>query len=76
LVREAFLLSASDWAFMVTRDSAADYARQRARQHAERFAALADAIESGTESPEPAEPLAARLRAVDGPFGRLDARTC
>ena len=57
---------------MVTRDSAADYARQRARQHAERFAALADAIESGTG----ADALAARLRAVDGPFGRLDARTC
>ena len=72
LVREAFLLSASDWAFMVTRDSAADYARQRARQHAERFAALADAIESGIG----AETLAAELRAVDGPFGRLDARTC
>ena len=72
LVREAFLLSSSDWAFMITRDSAADYARQRARQHAERFTALADAIESGAD----ADRLAARLRAVDGPFGRLDARTC
>ena len=72
LVREAFLLSSSDWAFMVSRDSAADYARQRARLHADRFTALADAIESGAG----AELLAARLRAVDGPFGRLDARTC
>ena len=40
--------------------------------HAERFAALADAIESGAG----AQALTARLRAVDGPFGRLDARTC
>ena len=72
LVREAFLLSSSDWAFMVSRDSAADYARQRARLHADRFSALADAIESGTG----ADLLAAQLRAVDGPFGRLDARTC
>jgi 1,4-alpha-glucan branching enzyme len=72
LVREAFLLSSSDWAFMVSRDSAAGYAWQRARQHAERFTALADAIESGTA----ADLLAARLRAVDGPFGHLDARTC
>lgn len=31
LAREAFLLSASDWAFMITRDSAAQYARQRAQ---------------------------------------------
>lgn len=72
LVREAFLLSSSDWAFMVSRNSAADYARERARRHAEKFTALADAIESGAG----AERLAAELRAVDGPFGRLDARTC
>ncbi|HEX8306135.1 MAG TPA: glycoside hydrolase family 57 protein [Jatrophihabitans sp.] len=72
LVREAFLLSSSDWAFMISRDSAADYARQRARLHADRFTALADAIESGVG----ADLLAARLREVDGPFGRLDARTC
>jgi 1,4-alpha-glucan branching enzyme len=72
LVREAFLLSSSDWAFMVSRDSAAGYARQRARVHADRFTALADAIESGAG----AETLAAQFRAVDGPFGRLDARAC
>jgi 1,4-alpha-glucan branching enzyme len=71
LVREAFLLSSSDWAFMVSRDSAAGYARQRARSHADRFAALADAMESGGD----ADLLAGRLRAIDGPFGHLDART-
>jgi 1,4-alpha-glucan branching enzyme len=72
LVREALLLSSSDWAFMVSRNSAAGYAWQRARQHAERFSALADAIESRTG----ADSLAAELRAIDGPFGHLDARTC
>ena len=72
LVREAFLLSSSDWAFMVSRDSAAGYAWQRARRHAERFNALADALEAGTD----ANRLAAELRAVDGPFGHLDARSC
>jgi 1,4-alpha-glucan branching enzyme len=71
LVREAFLLTSSDWAFMVTRDSAASYARERARVHAERFDALADAIEN--RSPETGW-LADRLRAIDGPFGHLDAR--
>ncbi|MDQ2837524.1 MAG: DUF1957 domain-containing protein [Actinomycetota bacterium] len=72
LAREAFLLSSSDWAFMVTRESAADYGRQRARTHAERFFALADAMAPGGD---PAA-LTAELRAVDGPFGHLDARTC
>jgi 1,4-alpha-glucan branching enzyme len=57
---------------MVSRDSAAGYARQRARVHADRFTALADVIESGAGAAE----LAARLRVLDGPFGRLDARTC
>jgi len=72
LCREAFLLTSSDWAFMVTRDSAAAYARDRARVHAARFYALADLIEAGEASR--AEALAAELRLVDGPFGHLDAR--
>jgi 1,4-alpha-glucan branching enzyme len=72
LAREALLSTASDWAFMVTRDSAADYGRQRARSHAERFFALADAIESGDGNA--ASELAGRLRRVDGPFGHVDAR--
>jgi 1,4-alpha-glucan branching enzyme len=71
LTREAFLLTSSDWAFMITRDSAAQYARERARVHAERFHALADAVEN--RSPN-ALSLADRLRAIDGPFGHLDAR--
>ncbi|MGI8666552.1 MAG: 1,4-alpha-glucan branching protein domain-containing protein [Jatrophihabitans sp.] len=72
LMREAFLLSSSDWAFMVSRDSAAGYAWQRARGHADRFWELADLVQSGAD---PA-PLAGRLRELDGPFGHLDARTC
>ncbi|MDT0259849.1 1,4-alpha-glucan branching protein domain-containing protein [Jatrophihabitans lederbergiae] len=72
LAREALLVSASDWAFMVTRDSAADYGRQRARGHAERFHALADAMESGDA--RAAAALAERLRRIDGPFGHVDAR--
>jgi 1,4-alpha-glucan branching enzyme len=71
LAREAFLLTSSDWAFMVTRDSAAHYAHERAAGHASRFHALADAIEGG--HPDLAA-MTARLRAIDGPFGHLDAR--
>jgi len=59
-VTEALLALSSDWAFMVTKDSAADYARRRARVHTERF----DAIAAG----------AADLPWEDRVFGHLDAR--
>jgi 1,4-alpha-glucan branching enzyme len=75
LVREAMLASSSDWAFMITRDTAAGYAWQRARSHAERFFALADALQAGA-APGAGTALAAELRRLDGPFGQLDARTC
>ncbi len=68
-VREALLALSSDWAFMVTKDSAADYARYRAKVHADRFAELAALLRRGSGSGRAAE-----LRPVDGPFGHLDAR--
>ena len=70
LGREGLLALSSDWAFMVTKNSAPDYARRRAAQHADRFARLADGLEAGT----PDSALAAGLRRIDGPFGALDAR--
>lgn len=72
LVREAFLVTSSDWAFMVTKNSAADYARARAKTHAARFDQLADALDAGDLAAAAA--TATDLRAVDGPFGHLDAR--
>ncbi|MEO6086385.1 MAG: 1,4-alpha-glucan branching protein domain-containing protein, partial [Umezawaea sp.] len=65
-VREALLALSSDWAFMVTKDSAADYARYRAKIHAERFRELVSRRHDRAR--------AAELRSVDGPFGHLDAR--
>ncbi len=53
LAREAQLALSSDWAFMVSRDSAAGYARERHRGHVRRFHALADAIEGGSAHPGP-----------------------
>jgi 1,4-alpha-glucan branching enzyme len=64
LVREALLALSSDWAFMVTKNSAADYARRRATEHDARFAALADALRTGNRV----------APTYDGPFGHLDAR--
>lgn len=77
LVREALLGLSSDWAFMVTKNSAADYARYRATLHRERFGELARLL--GAERAERADRAGAlartaELRAEDGPFGHLDAR--
>ena len=72
LAREALLTTASDWAFMITRQSAANYARDRARDHARAFHELADTIERGDAAA--ATELARRSRFVDGPFGHLDVR--
>jgi 1,4-alpha-glucan branching enzyme len=69
-VSEAMLALSSDWAFMVTKNSAADYARRRARVHTERFDALAASLKNG----ERARELATEFRRADGPFGHLDAR--
>ncbi|GAA1683744.1 glycoside hydrolase family 57 protein [Fodinicola feengrottensis] len=72
LATEALLALSSDWAFMVTKDSAAHYARCRAAKHAAQVAELADLLYAGHR--RAAETLAAQLRVVDGPFAHLDAR--
>lgn len=71
LARECLLGLASDWAFCVAKDSAADYARSRAHGHAERARALAAALRCGDRSR--VERLTRSARALDYPFGRLDA---
>ncbi len=72
LCREALLVASSDWAFMVSRDTAAAYGRDRAASHAERFDKLADLVEGARTTD--AQAYAGWLRTVDGPFGHLDAR--
>ncbi|SFP29400.1 1,4-alpha-glucan branching enzyme [Amycolatopsis arida] len=70
-LREAMLALSSDWAFMVTKDSAADYARRRARVHTDRFDELVALLSA---DPDAARRRAAELHTEDGPFGQLDAR--
>ena len=72
LARSTLLALSSDWAFMVTKDSAAGYARDRHDRHHREARLLADLVERGDTSA--AHALALRLRDVDGPFGHLDAR--
>jgi 1,4-alpha-glucan branching enzyme len=70
LAREALLMLSSDWAFMVSQDTAARYARDRAGAHELRFRRLAESIANGWDTSREA----AELAQVDGPFGHLDAR--
>lgn len=59
--QQLLLALSSDWAFMITKDSAAEYARDRARTHASRMREI----------------LHERAPSRDGddrPFGHLDAR--
>jgi 1,4-alpha-glucan branching enzyme len=72
LLREALLTLSSDWAFMVTKDSAANYARHRAKVHGERFGELAELLRLGHRTRALAK--AEELRTKDYLFGQLDAR--
>ncbi|MEV0360684.1 glycoside hydrolase family 57 protein [Nocardia sp. NPDC050697] len=72
LVREAILTVSSDWAFMVSKDSAAGYARERAHRHAHAVREIAAAATAGQLAK--ADRLAAGWSTADGLFPALDAR--
>ena len=79
--REALLALSSDWAFMVSKDSAAAYARDRHRGHHEAFHRLATLLERSVDSAiavpsavAASGNLARDLARTDYPFGHLDAR--
>lgn len=72
ILRETLLTVSSDWPFMVSKDSAADYARYRAHLHAHATREIADALASGRR--EVAQRLADGWNRADGLFGALDAR--
>ena len=70
LAQEALLALSSDWAFMVSKDSAAAYARERAATHADHVDELARLRACGRTD--------AALRRVAAwpaaPFGHIDVR--
>jgi 1,4-alpha-glucan branching enzyme len=72
ILRETLLTVSSDWPFMVSKDSAADYARYRAHLHAHAAREIVGALAAGRR--EQAERLAAGWNRADGLFGALDAR--
>ncbi|MDN5931233.1 MAG: DUF1957 domain-containing protein [Pseudonocardia sp.] len=70
LAQEALLALSSDWAFMVTKDSAAGYARERAYGHAARVDELAALLHAGRR-----RAATHRVREWPAhPFGHVDAR--
>ena len=72
ILRETLLTVSSDWPFMVSKDSAADYARYRAHLHAHATREIAGALASGRR--DAAQRLADGWNRADGLFGALDAR--
>lgn len=72
ILRETLLTVSSDWPFMVSKDSAADYARYRAHLHAHATREIADALAAGRR--DHATRLADGWNRADGLFGALDAR--
>ena len=72
ILRETLLTVSSDWPFMVSKDSAADYARYRAHLHAHATREIADAHAAGRH--DTAARLAEGWNRADGLFGALDAR--
>ncbi len=73
LARSTLLALASDWAFLVSNGTAAAYARSRHDQHHADARRIADLLDRGARCE--AARLAASVRATDGPFPHLDART-
>lgn len=72
MLREALLTVSSDWAFMVSKDTAAAYARDRAHTHAHALREIAEAVASGRDST--AVRLADGWNRADNLFPGLDAR--
>ena len=71
MARQALLALSSDWAFMVSKDSAADYARGRAWEHADRVRHVAGLLADGRFAD--AAGTVADLDRQDTLFGQLNA---
>jgi 1,4-alpha-glucan branching enzyme len=71
--RELVLLQSSDWPFLLTTGQAPEYAKERFREHAERFDRLATSAESGLIDTN-ARRLAADLWERDNVFADIDYR--
>ncbi|WP_132991791.1 glycoside hydrolase family 57 protein [Gordonia zhaorongruii] len=72
ILRETLMTVQSDWPFMVSKDTAAGYAQDRAHKHAHATREIAGASDAGHD--RTALRLARGWRNADNLFGALDAR--
>ena len=72
IVREALMTVSSDWPFMVSKDTAAGYATERAHKHAHATREICDAAAAGRS--EVAQRLAQGWGRADNLFAQIDAR--
>ncbi len=72
ILRETLMTVQSDWPFMVSKDTAAGYAQDRAYKHAHATREICAASDAGRE--DTARRLARGWRNADNMFGALDAR--
>ncbi|MFT4125232.1 MAG: glycoside hydrolase family 57 protein [Gordonia sp. (in: high G+C Gram-positive bacteria)] len=72
ILRETLLTCSSDWPFMVSKDTAAEYAVRRAHTHAHATREIVDAAVRGRDGQ--AEMLRRNWSRADGLFADLDAR--
>ena len=72
IVRETLMTVQSDWPFLVSKDTAAGYAQDRAYKHAHATREICAASDAGRD--DEAARLAAGWRHADDVFGQLDAR--
>jgi 1,4-alpha-glucan branching enzyme len=70
LARENLLLQSSDWPFLITTWQARDYARDRFKEHVERFETIAVMIESGSIDDEKLK----AIESIDNCFCDIDYR--
>lgn len=74
-LRELLLMQASDWPFLITKNQASDYAKERFMQHQDYFTSLIaffDLIKSGKVLTNDQETLLARIVQVDDIFQTID----
>ena len=74
-LRELLLMQASDWPFLITKNQASDYAKERFMQHHYYFTSLIaffDLIKSGKVLTNDQETLLARIEQVDDIFQTID----
>lgn len=72
ILRETLMTVQSDWPFMVSKDTAAGYAQDRAYKHAHATREICAASDAGHD--DEAAQLARGWRQADNVFGALDAR--